>query len=82
MNDVTSCGNCVQGIKAHISFPDTLKSYTSLWLSYTAIVNWFAHQLVEMCSTNLYINMVGSNMFYQTYIQLMCEIWEEILKFI
>ncbi len=39
---------------------DTLQSYTSLWLSYSAIVNWFADRLVQICRTILYINMVGS----------------------
>ena len=42
---------------------DTLQSYTSLWLSYSAIVNWFADQLVQIYRTILYINMVGTNMF-------------------
>jgi hypothetical protein len=50
--------------------PDTLQSYSSLWLSYTVIVNWLAHKLVWSFSTSLYINIVGCNMSEHTYIHL------------
>jgi len=58
-----------RGLNHAILVPDTLQYYTSLWLSYTEIVNWFADQLVRSCRTSSCVNMVGSNMFHQTYIQ-------------
>ena len=61
--------NMYRGLNHTILVPDTLQSSTSLWLSYTEIVNCFADKLVCSCRTSLCINMVGSNMFHQTCIQ-------------
>ena len=55
--------NMYRGLNHTFLMPDTLQSYTSLGLSYTEIVSWFADQLVCSCRTSLYVNMVGGNMF-------------------
>jgi len=55
--------NMYRGLHHTFLVPDTLQSYTSLGLSYTVIVSWFADHLVCSCRTNLYVNMVGSNTY-------------------
>jgi hypothetical protein len=59
--------NMCRGLNHTFLVPDTLQSYTSLGLSYTEIISWFADQLVCSCRTSLCVNMVGGNMFWQTY---------------
>jgi hypothetical protein len=55
--------NMYRGLNRIFLVPVTLQSYTSLGLSYTEIVSWFADQLVCSCRTSLYVNMVGGKMF-------------------
>jgi hypothetical protein len=57
--------NMYRGLNDTFLVPDTLQSYTSLWLTYTEIVNWFAGQFESSCRTSFYVNVVGSNMFFK-----------------
>ena len=44
--------NIYRGLNHIFLVPDTLKSYTCGWLTYTEIVNWLADQLIYSCRTN------------------------------
>jgi len=50
--------NMYRGLNHTILVPATLQSFTSLWLTYTEIVHWFADQLLCSCRTCLYVNIV------------------------